>query len=85
MSEHVNLEQATRRLYRLDYHGNEHGVGKVVEFSCGGVSTALQLIREDASQRSVDLWEEGRLLCHVSHGLTGICVSERTSVSARTG
>lgn len=83
MSEHVNLEHRIRRLYRLDFHSNEHGVGKVVEFSCGGVSTALQLIREDCFRRSVDVWEDERLICHVSHGSKGIRVAERTCPKAR--
>lgn len=59
---------ARKQSYRLQFHADRDGIAKVVEFFAADLTYAWELIKGDASHRDVDVWEDGRLVCQVSHG-----------------
>lgn len=56
-----------KQSYRLQFHADRHGIAKIIEFYATDLTYAWRLIEEDAAHRDVDVWEDGRLICQVSH------------------
>ncbi|GFM30678.1 hypothetical protein [Novosphingobium sp. PY1] len=51
--------------YQLKFTDDNAGVGKTVEFRAPDASEALIVARKEAPDRDAELWQEGRLLCHL--------------------
>lgn len=66
-----------RHLYRLEFFADENGDGMIVELLSTDLTEALRLIKQDRPRRVVDVWEDGALLCRVSHGPRGLNVTNR--------
>ena len=66
-----------RHLYRLEFFADRHGDGQIVELLSRDLTDALELIEKDRSQRVVDIWEDGTLVCRVTHGPKGLNVANK--------
>jgi hypothetical protein len=64
-----------KQSYRLQFHADRDGIAKVVEFFAADLTYAWELIKGDASHRDVDVWEDGRLVCQVSHDPSAVRLS----------